>query len=121
MEHCGVSSGTTVTRKDFNSYANGGVKETSLDGKPKTMFQLLDPTFIEGFADILTLGAIKYAPDNWKKVPREEYERAAYHHWNEYLKGNKLDDETGKSHLYHMACNIMFLDWNDRKEEDENI
>ena len=98
-------------------YENGGVKEIALDGKPKTMFQLVDPVFVEGFADILTMGAIKYSPDNWKKVDRSEYERATYHHWNEYLKGNKIDDESGKSHLYHLACNIMFLDWSDRKME----
>lgn len=104
---------------DRIQYANGGVKENALGGKPKTMFQLLDPEFIEGMADILTMGALKYSPDNWKKVDRIEYERATYHHWNEYLKGNKLDDESGKSHLYHLACNVMFLNWFDRNQVEE--
>lgn len=101
---------------DNIKYSSGGVKETSIDGKPKTMFQLLDPYFIEGTADVLTMGALKYARDNWKKVPRDEYERAIQHHMNEYMKGIKNDDESGKSHLFHIACNAMFLDWFDREE-----
>lgn len=107
--------------KDFFVSSLGGIKEVSLDGKPKTMFQLLKPDYIEGIADVLTMGALKYAPDNWKKVPRVEYERAMYHHLNEYLKGNKDDDESGLSHLYHMATNAMFLDWFDKqgKREEE--
>lgn len=92
----------------------GGMKEVAIGGKPKTMFQLLDPTFIEGVGDVLTMGAIKYSPNNWKLVDREQYERAMYHHMNEYFKGVKNDDESGLSHLYHVACNAMFLDWFDR-------
>ena len=81
------------------------------------MFQLLDPIFTEGVADVLTMGALKYSPDNWKKVDPTEYKRAIYHHLNEYLKGNKDDDESTMSHLYHLACNAMFLDWFDRQEK----
>ena len=92
----------------------GGVKETSVGGKPKAMFQLLDPFYIEGIANVLTMGAKKYSPDNWKKVDRVEYERAMYHHMNEYLKGIKLDDESGLPHLHHLATNIMFLSWFDK-------
>jgi len=96
---------------------SGGMKEVALGGIPKTMFQLLDPNFIEGVADILTMGALKYAPNNWKNVDRGEYERAVCHHLNEYRKGILNDDESGKSHLYHIGCNIMFLDWFDRESQ----
>ncbi len=99
---------------DREKYENGGVKETKVGGKTKTMFQLLDPFYIEGIADVLTMGAEKYSPDNWKKVPRVEYERAMYHHMNEYLKGDKTDEESGQSHLYHLATNAMFLNWFDK-------
>lgn len=93
----------------------GGIKETSVEGKPKTMFQLLDHKFVEGVADVLTMGAKKYERDNWKKVDRDEYERAIYHHLSEYLQGHKLDKDSGQSHLHHIATNAMFLDWFDRE------
>lgn len=100
---------------------SGGVKEVSINGKAKTMFQLLEPDFVEGVADVLTMGAKKYSRDNWKKVDRDEYERALYHHLNEYLKGHKIDDESGLSHLCHLSTNAMFLDFFDREEPNECI
>lgn len=104
---------------DIITNNRGGLKEVSIEGKPKTMFQLLEPNFIEGFADVLTLGAKKYSRNNWKKVDRDEYERAIYHHLNEYFKGNKNDLESGKSHLFHVACNAMFLNWFDNNDTME--
>ena len=35
-----------------------------------------------------------------------------------YLKGEKVDEETGLSHLYHASCNLMFLDYFDRQENN---
>jgi len=105
--------------EDRITYESGGVKETAEGGIPKIMFQLLDPNFIEGTAKVLTMGALKYAPDNWQKVDRIEYERALYHHLNEYLKGNKKDDESGLAHLYHLSCNAMFLNWFDTSQKVE--
>ena len=105
----------------FTLHNNGGMKETAIDGKPKTMFQLLEPLFIEGVADVLTMGAKKYARDNWKKVDRDEYERAIYSHLNKYLQGNKKDMESGFSHLFYVACNAMFLDYFDRLTEGSEV
>lgn len=107
---------TCCVLKDRVTYESGGVKETAIGGVTKTMFQLIDPYYIEGIGDVLTMGAEKYSPDNWKKVDKTEYKRAMYHHMNEYLKGHKIDDESGLSHLYHLATNLMFLDWFDRNE-----
>lgn len=103
---------------DITVDKNGWEKETKKNGRVKTMFQLVDPYFYEGFADILTLGAQKYKPNNWMDGNHTEYSRAVESHWNEYKKGNQTDKESGKSHLYHIACNIMFLDYFDRKEEE---
>ncbi len=104
----------TRDKQDREHYESGGVKEVAVNGKTKTMFQLIDPYYIEGIGDVLTMGAKKYTPDNWKKVDRIEYERAMYHHMNEYLKGNKNDSESGMSHLHHLATNAMFLSWFDK-------
>jgi hypothetical protein len=48
-------------------------------------------------------------PDNWKKVAPQRYKDAAYRHWLAYLKGEKLDPESGLPHLHHCACNLAFL------------
>lgn len=60
---------------------------------------------------VLTIGARKYAPDNWKKVPnaRQRYIDAAFRHMSAYAGGEKLDAETGKNHLAHAVCCMLFL------------
>ncbi len=60
---------------------------------------------------VLTIGARKYAPDNWKKVPnaRQRYIDAAFRHMSAYAGGEKLDAETGKNHLAHAVCCLLFL------------
>ena len=60
---------------------------------------------------VLTIGAKKYAPDNWKKVPnaRRRYIDAAFRHMSSYASGEKLDRETGKNHLAHAVCCLLFL------------
>ena len=59
--------------------------------------------------DVLTYGARKYAPDNWKKVPdaRRRYIDAAFRHLSTYVSGEKNDSETGKSHLAHAMCYLL--------------
>lgn len=61
--------------------------------------------------DVLTYGAKKYAPDNWKKVPdaKRRYIDAAFRHLTSYASGEKLDNETGKSHLAHAMCCLLYL------------
>lgn len=82
----------------------------------KLMMSLIEPQFIKGTAKVLTLGAEKYEVDNWKKCEdRKRYEDALLRHIYDYLQGNKRDNESGVSHLYHAACNLMFLDFLDRK------
>lgn len=95
----------------------GGIKYDS----DKPMCGLLEPEWLLGTAKVLTMGAKKYAPNNWQKVERQRYVHALYRHWLEYQKGNKTDEESGLSHLYHMSCCIMFLDWFDRVEKADII
>ena len=111
----------------MNGYSNKGLMNSIDTTNPdsgfkkldsgKTRFTLVDPVFVEGFAKILTDGAQKYGVDNWKLLPDDElhrYQDALLRHINSYFKGEKLDPDTGMSHLYHAACNLMFLDYFDR-------
>lgn len=79
--------------------------------KGKARFDLVEPSFEEAVAEVLTYGAEKYAPNNWLKVEDAEnrYYAALRRHINAYRKGEKIDPESGLSHLAHAACNIMFL------------
>ena len=82
----------------------------------KLQLSLIEPQFIKGTAKVLTMGAEKYSAGNWKKCEdRKRYEDALLRHIYDYLQGNKCDDESGVSHLYHASCNLMFLDAFDRE------
>jgi hypothetical protein len=85
------------------------------NGKP--MVSLVEPKFILGVAEILTFGAEKYGPNNWKEAQPEDIQRykdALMRHLLSYLDGEEIDPESGKPHLWHIACNTMFLDYFDR-------
>ena len=77
-------------------------------GKPRPT--LVPVSLIEAVASIREYGVAKYHdPDNWKKVEPQRYKDAAYRHWLAYIKGEKLDPESGLPHLHHCVCNLAFL------------
>lgn len=77
-------------------------------GKPRPT--LVPVSLIEAVASIREYGVAKYHdPDNWKKVEPQRYKDATYRHWLAYIKGEKLDPESGLPHLHHCACNLAFL------------
>ena len=89
------------------------------DGK-KNRLELIQPDFIEGLGRILSFGAEKYDANNWMLAnsdeDQERIQGALLRHVFAYMKGEKVDPETGESHLYHATCNLMFLDYFDRNE-----
>jgi len=86
----------------------------------KTMFNLIDEEWENEVAQTLTYGAKKYSPGNWKEVPdaKERYYAAFRRHMNAYRCGQLLDEDSGKSHLAHASCCLMFLhalEWEGRE------
>ena len=79
--------------------------------KDKVMLSLVSSNFVYGVGEVLTFGAKKYAPNSWQTVPdaKKRYEDALYRHWLAYLNGERIDKESGLSHLKHLATNAMFL------------
>ena len=76
----------------------------------KLMFSLVDPDFITGLTEILTFGAHKYAKNNWQlNTDLDRYKDALLRHLYSYLSGELIDPESGKPHLDHIACNLMFI------------
>jgi hypothetical protein len=61
-------------------------------------------------AEVLTTGAKKYSPHNWRQG--FEWSRllgAAFRHMFAWGMGQDKDPETGHSHIAHAMCNLMFL------------
>lgn len=78
-------------------------------GKP--MMSLVPPRALRETAKVLTFGAQKYAPDNWRKLDNLQgrYLDAALRHINEFQTGTMVDEESGCPTLAHAICDLMFV------------
>jgi len=110
----GVNVATRTRKPDdifmeetFEVNAQGGMKGDN--GKPR--WSLLDFQTLSDVVDVLELGAKKYSAGNFKHVEPVRYVDAFLRHWYAYQSGEELDSESGKSHLHHMICCLMFLDY----------
>lgn len=93
----------------------------------KPRWSLVPQGVMDEVIRVLEFGARKYAPDNWKHVVDGEtrYYDAAMRHIDAWWKGEQTDPETGKNHLAHAVCCLMFLMWldswwknNDKETQD---
>jgi len=77
----------------------------------KRMPRLLPPQALGAIVDVLTFGARKYSPDNWRKVPdaRDRYTDAMLRHILAWMGGEANDAESGYPHLAHAGCCLLFL------------
>lgn len=76
----------------------------------KVRLDLMPPEIILAVGDILTFGQKKYGARNWERGM--EWGRvfgALQRHLWAWWGGEDLDEETGRSHLWHAACCITFL------------
>jgi len=87
----------------------------------KLQYGLVPPNALKATVEILTFGAEKYEPDNWKKVPdaKRRYFDAAQRHLWAWKCGEQNDQETGRNHLAHAMCCIMFLLERDLFDDEE--
>lgn len=76
----------------------------------KLRYDLVPPSAFAAMADVLTYGARKYKPNNWKNVDDpERYIAALLRHIESYRQGEKCDKESGKPHLAHALTNAAML------------
>jgi len=64
---------------------------------------LLPPKALLATAKVLEEGARKYAPNNWRRIPREDHLNHLLVHVLAFLAGDQSDE-----HLAHAACRILF-------------
>lgn len=78
-------------------------------GKPK--LTLVPRQIFFDIAKVREYGCQKYKdPENWKRVEIERYRDATFRHFMAYLDDPEgVDEESGLTHLAHVACNIAFL------------
>ena len=77
----------------------------------KLEYGLLPAYALMAAVDVLTLGAQKYERDNWIYVPdakRRYFDALQRHLWS-WKMGEANDRETGRGHLAHAICCLMFL------------
>lgn len=86
------------------------VEGLKFDGE-KDRWELLPWDAIEQVVKVLTFGARKYAPDNWRKVAdaHNRYFSATMRHLVAYVAGQEKDPETGLPHLAHALCCVIFM------------
>lgn len=77
--------------------------------KGKLRYGLIPPQATKAIAEVLTYGAKKYKPNNWQLGEPDRYIDALYRHLEAWRAGEKLDPESGLSHLAHAITNISFL------------
>lgn len=99
----------------YHRYKNTQRSENKKAGikhdQSKPRFSLLPQAPLWQVVAVLEFGANKYGADNWRHVPnaKERYFNAAHRHLNAWWAGEKVDSESGLSHLAHAVCCLMFL------------
>ena len=92
--------------KDLPTSARGTKQDSN---KPR--WSLLPADTIPEVIDVLEFGAARYSPGNWAHVPdaRTRYYDAMMRHIEAWWRGEKADPDSGKPHLAHACCCILFL------------
>lgn len=77
----------------------------------KLRYGLIPPLAQQEMVKVLTFGAEKYEPDNWKHVEDSitRYFDAMERHVWAWKMGEDLDPESGIHHLAHAMCCLAFL------------
>jgi hypothetical protein len=87
----------------------------------KLPWELLPLDALEGIVRVLAFGAAKYAPNSWQQVKdaRRRYTAAMRRHQAAIDSGEEYDADSSLPHIYHVACNAMFLSWFEKNGEKE--
>lgn len=85
---------------------HGGVK----DNRGKSRVDLLPTKPLVAAGEVMEYGARKYKPHNWRLgLNWSDTMASAMRHLLAFNDGEDLDPETGKPHLAHALCQVLFL------------
>ena len=93
--------------KDISIQGKEPMPGTKYDSD-KPRYDLLPAYALDEVAKVLTFGATKYEPDNWRKVPNgmQRYFASSQRHEWQWKRGEKFDKD---SKCHHLACAITGL------------
>ena len=75
----------------------------------KLQWHLLPLQYLRGVVRVMMKGALKYAPNNWRRgMPWSQPINALQRHIDAWQSGEDCDPETGEHHLDHAMCCLMF-------------
>lgn len=115
--HTDDLSGDTIIPLTEGAKLVRGVAENVLDqtakadaGKPRLTLVPLQILFDIARVREYAVNTKYKDPDNWKKVEVERYRDAMFRHLVAYIQDpHGVDEESGLSHLAHLATNVAFL------------
>lgn len=113
---------STVSKANMNKTGDkkdvkpeiGSVKNDFKDDKLR--WDLLPMEEIEDIVRVYHAGAKKYGPNRWQDLDNgfERYRAAMMRHLMEYMKGERIDADTGCFHLAQVAWNAIAMLWYDK-------
>ncbi len=104
--------------KQLNALVESGF--TKFD-KDKIRYDLIPPEASKALAEVLTYGAEKYSPDNWKQCRNtDRYMAALIRHLEAHRFGELRDKDTGMLHMAHVLTNAAFMIYFLADPENEN-
>jgi hypothetical protein len=108
-------NGYTVVKQETKKVNEGKKSDSN-----KLRYDLVLPEFEDMVAAALTFGANTYGANTWQNIENapERYYAALRRHISAWRKGEKIDPESGLSHLAHAASNLMFLAHFDEQENE---
>lgn len=103
------NKGWNKERKEAMSNNNTtGIKDKT--GKPPLGMTFALRKAVNAIAYVREFGLTKYPnADNWKRVPMQDWADAAERHLTAWQSGEKVDPESGMSHLWHALCNLAYM------------
>lgn len=78
----------------------------------KLQWHLVDFKALEPMVKVLMYGAGKYAPDQWKNgLSLKETRDSMIRHIVALASGERIDSESGETHIGHLLCNALFYSY----------
>ena len=93
-----------------------GLKDTA----GKSRIDLITPEAILGLGEVLAYGATKYKPNSWQNVDDgiNKHYAALMRHAVAWHSGERIDTESGYSHMKHVMSNAMFLLYHESRDKE---
>lgn len=107
-----------LDRADYEEWLKYKNSNGQKHDQNKPRYSLLPSATLNHVIAVLEFGADKYGVDNWQQVQnlRTRYYDACMRHIDSWWSGEINDIESGKHHLAHAICCLLFLMWFDFKE-----